>query len=118
MGSESLEKDKTNFTKYDLKDGDIVTLRNGAKLVYCDDCFYDIGNVINNGLYDLDDLTDDLRLNANSATWTNEIKDNDIMIVERPDSYTTIWHREEVKEMTLAQVCEELGYNVKIIKEE
>ena len=34
MGSEFLEKDKTNFTKYDLKDGDIVTLRNGAKLVY------------------------------------------------------------------------------------
>ena len=108
-----------NFTKYDLKDGDVVTLRNGARLMFSDESFSDIGNVINNGLYCLDDLTDDLRLNVNSAVWTNEKKDNDIMIVERPDSYTTIWHRkEEVKEMTLAQVCEELGYNVKIIKEE
>ena len=107
-----------NFTKYDLKDGDIVILRNGARLILIDGSFSDIGNTINNGLYDLDDLTNDLRLDANSATWTNEKNDNDIMIVERPDSYTTIWHREEVKEMTLAQVCEELGYDVKIIKEE
>lgn len=106
-----------NFTKYDLKDGDVVTLRNGAKLIYCDDCFYDIDKKIDNELTDFEDLTDDLKYDDNS--WGDTKANNDIMIVERPDSYTTIWHREEeVKEMTLAQVCEELGYNVKIIKEE
>lgn len=107
-----------NFTKYDLKDGDIVTLRNGAKLVYCDDCFFDFGDRIDNNLTDFEDLTNDLKYDDNS--WSVDTKaDNDIMKVERPTQYKTMYERkEEVKEMTLAQVCEELGYNVKIIKEE
>ena len=118
MGSEFLEKDKTNFTKYDLKDGDIVTLRNGAKLVYCDDCFFDIDNNIANILTDFEDLTEDLKYD--NSNWNADTKaNNDIMKVERPTQYKTMYERkEEVKEMTLAQVCEELGYNVKIIKEE
>ena len=34
------------------------------------------------------------------------------------DNLTCIWEREEVIEMTLAQVCKELGKNIKIIKED
>lgn len=42
-----------------------------------------------------------------------------IVKVEMPDYYT-LWEepKQEVKEMTLAEVCKELGYNVKIVKEE
>lgn len=119
MRSEFLEKDKIVFTKDDLKDGDVVTLRNGCKLVFCNGFFEEVlGNEDNTDLDGAFDLTDDLRYDSD-CLYTDEETDNDIMKVERPTQYKIMYERkEEVKEMTLAQVCEELGYNVKIIKEE
>ena len=46
-------------------------------------------------------------------------ENNDIMKVERPVMYHTVFERDEtVKEMTLDEICKALGYEVKIIKEE
>lgn len=114
MGSDFLEKNKTDFTKDDLLEGDVVTLRNGEKLVFVMNSFRDCnGSNMDNYLYSIGDLDKELKC-------SNDVRRNsDIIKVERPTQYKIMYERkEEVKEMTLAQVCEELGYNVKIIKEE
>lgn len=101
------------FTKDCLKEGDVVTLRNGEKLRYTDDKFSDLNDDPNNSIYDLSDLDDDL------TYYDRDEIENDIMKVERPLTYTTMFERkEEVREMTLKEICKELGYNVKIVKEE
>jgi len=101
------------FTKDDLQTGDVVTLRNGDKLfIDADMGFRDMNmSNSNNCLADLNDISNDLRYKHND-------EDNDIIKVERP-TYTTVFEREEneVKEMTLKEICDALGYEVKVIKE-
>lgn len=46
-----------------------------------------------------------------------ELFDTDILKVERPTSYETIYVKNETKEMTLKEICDKLGYEVKIVKE-
>lgn len=104
-----------NFTKDDLQDGDIVTLRNGDKLVYSkyNEDFTDLyDSNHDNYLCDLYNLDDDLTCNSYD-------EGSDIVKVERPTSYATMYEREEneVKEMTIAEIIEALGYEVKIVKE-
>lgn len=42
-----------------------------------------------------------------------------IIKIEEPTSYITVYEpKEEIKEMTLADVCKELGYEIKLIKED
>lgn len=103
----------SNFTKADLKEGDIVTLRNGERLfVGEDNRFTDVSNDYNNALCDFDGISDDL-----IRTYDNN--QEDIVKVERPVNYTTVYEREEnAKEMTLKEVCDALGYEVKIVKED
>lgn len=104
----------SNFTKDDLQTGDVVTLRNGDKLFIDEHMeFRDIDTTNNtNYLGDLDELSSDLLYQAMDG------EKNDIIKVERP-TYTTVFERdEEVKEMTLKEICDALGYEVKIIKED
>ena len=98
-------------TKYDLKDEDIVTLRNGDKLRYNenDEEFKDLTSDYTNSLSDLSDLNDDMTYDGDSR--------NDVIKVERAIGYETIFSR-ETKKMTVAEICKELGYEVEIIKEE
>ena len=98
-------------TKYDLKDEDIVTLRNGDKLRYNenDEEFKDLTSDYTNSLSDLSDLNDDMTYDGDSR--------NDVIKVERAIEYETIFSR-ETKKMTVAEICKELGYEVEIIKEE
>ena len=106
-----------DITKKDeLKNGDIVKLRNGDELIYFEDdgTFADLHNNQNNCLCDLDNLTDNMK--SDGYAYGEE---NDIMEVKRPVLYHNVFTRDEtVKEMTLKEVCDALGYEVKIIKEE
>ena len=96
-------------TKDDLKDGDVVTLRNGDKLIYCDEQFKDLDNPHHNGVCDLDDLYSDL------TSWE---ENDDIIKVERPATYYEVFNRDEsVREMTVEEISKALGYEVKIVKE-
>lgn len=78
---------KTQFTKSDLKDGDIVTQRNNDKKIVC------------NNAEELKGLNIYTRLLLNY--YTNDLVDKDgytgfdIMKVERPVQYETIFEREE-----------------------
>ncbi len=104
------------FTKDDLKDGDIVTLRNGDRLLFCDDCFYEFaeGESDNDLCYE-SELNTDLTYDDEDE----ECRKNDIVKVERPTTYITVFQRiEEKKEMTIAEIEKELGYGIKIIKED
>lgn len=100
--------------KYDIKDGDIVTLRNGDKLRWDGDSdhFIDIADNYNH-LCDMYDINDDMTMKDRDDS------DSDIIKVERAFEYKTVYKREEtvVKEMTIKEISEALGYEVKIVKE-
>lgn len=119
-----IEEDNDNFSwaedwlepveevksKDDLKDDDVVTLRNGDRLIYCDGQFKDLTYPHHNSLCDTYDIEDDL-------TGCNDDR-NDIIKVERPQFYYEVFNREEsVKEMTVEEISKALGYEVKIVKE-
>ena len=97
------------ISKDDLKNGDIVTLRNRDRLVFVGgEDFIDLSDDNDNYLSDICDLEDDL-------THEN-FKDSDIVKIERPVEYTTVFAREEVKEMTVEEISKALGYEVKVVK--
>lgn len=105
----------TSFiTKDDLKNGDIVTLRNGDKLIYSDGEFADISDDCDNRLTSKRDLNYDLTYGF------IDDENYDVIKVDRPTNYYTVFEREEtkVKEMTIEEISKALGYKVKIIKEE
>lgn len=83
--SEELELVKKQFTKADLKDGDIVTYRNGSKRTVIAE------KLINSGGY----------IAKNIDNYTEELKDTisgidlDIVKVERPIQYETMFERKE-----------------------
>ena len=101
------------MTKKNLKDGDIVTLRNGDRLVLFEEGFTDISEDNSNRLCDLEDL--DYNLNFGDGFGRNE--DYDIIKVEHPVKYETVYERkeEEVKELTVDEISEKLGYKVKVV---
>lgn len=107
---------KNIIKKTDLQNGDIVTYRNGDKrivdernatLVYLEDF---TNKALSLSSFDEDLLDKD----------TNEESQWDIVKVYRPSTEETFRteRTEKVKEMTLKEVCKELGYEVKIVKEE
>ncbi len=92
----------------DLQFADILTLRNGERYVVTDGYMH--GE--NSGYYcDCDELddeyNDDLTRDGNKA--------HDIVKVERAGQ--VIFEREEVIEMTISEISEKLGYEVKVVKE-
>lgn len=98
-----------SFKKSDLLDGDIVTQRNGNKKIYCIDRDGFVGINDKSYLY--------------HGNYTENLLDKDgdeiydIMKVERPAKYETVFIRDtEVKEMTIAEIEKELGYPIKVIK--
>lgn len=76
---------KVKFTKSDLKNGDIVTYRSGDKRTVV------AGNLINSSGY----------ISKKLNQYTNELKDTvagknlDIIKVERPSEYETVFERKE-----------------------
>lgn len=106
MGEDEFTKVK--FIKSDLKDGDIVTYRNGLKKIVSGDKL--CGN----------DLFAPLRY------YTEDLKDvdgeekNDIVKVERPVKYETVFEREEVLDETekkyLAEVIRPFRKRIQFIQ--
>lgn len=74
---------KVKFTKSDLKDGDIVTYRDGRKKIVFEDKFYGSNNFVL-----LKHYTEDLK-------DIDGEEENDIVKVERPVKYETVFERKE-----------------------
>jgi hypothetical protein len=108
------------FTKADLKTGDVVQLRNGEIGIVNGD----LGTIVMRDAFcNLKGFHDDL---------TREVFDtvaHDIVAVRRPESAyhcqfcafekkygALVYERKEVEEMTLAEVCRLLGKEIKIVK--
>lgn len=110
--------EENQFAKADLKNGMIIEHRDGDKYMVIDDRL-----VQEEGFFPLSDYNDDLT--------DNKYKKYDIVKVYKPitdrifdtydlfstDNLDLIWEREEVKEMTVAEIEEKLGYKVKVISD-
>lgn len=94
------------FTKSDLQDGDIVTYRDGRKRIKKGDRFVDSKNI--STFMPLCDYTNDLKDNLGDTEY-------DIVKVERPVKYETVYERaEEEKKEILDKV--EKNYLTNVIK--
>ena len=106
MGEDEFTKVK--FTKSDLKDGDIVTYRNGLKKIVSGDKLY--GN----------DLFTSLRYYPEDLKDVDGEEKNDIVKVERPVKYETVFEREEVLDETekkyLAEVIRPFRKRIQFIQ--
>lgn len=120
-----VDKKEKQFKKSDLKNGDIVELRNGERYVYIEkynDRFIyitDSDEVIVNlkdGEYSrLANYDDDLRYKGRGNCEYDIMKILDMSEFYRKQKWT--WEREKTEEMTLEEVCKELGKDIKIVKE-
>lgn len=83
FGEKELELLERQFTKSDLKDGDIVTQRNGLKKMVFENKLYGSNHFVSLTYY-----TEDLK-DANGD------EEYDIIKIERPEKYNTIFERKE-----------------------
>lgn len=106
-----------DFTLDNLQFADIVTTRNGERYVVAEGRIYGEGSDYKLDCDDLSDVYDEHLICINS--WGSNNSYFDIMKVERAGQ--VIWERseevKEVKEMTIAEISEALGYEVKVVKE-
>lgn len=93
----------------DLQFADILTLRNGERYVVANGCMYEEDN-------DYFCNEDYLENNYNNdLTRETGVREYDIVKVERAGQ--VIYERkEEAKEMTVEEISEALGYEVKVVK--
>ena len=122
---EPVDEKEKQFTKSDLKNGDIVELRNGQRYVYIEkynDRFIystDSDEVIVNlkdGEYSrLANYDDDLRYKGRGNCEYDIMKILDMSEFYKKPEWT--WERKKTEEMTLGEVCKELGRDIKIVKE-
>ena len=109
---------KKEFTKKDLKNGDVVKKRDGAVEIVCVDTET---LICTTGVNALDNIEYDLTSNIDRS--------HDIIAIRRPDKYhhcqftafernlgTLVYERKKVEEMTLEEVCKALGKEIKIVK--
>lgn len=92
----------------ELKFGDILIQRNGDRYVYADECMYGEHDSYYNDADTLDCYYD------SGFDYSDDQQEHDIVKVIRNGK--TIYEK-AIKEMTLKQICKELGYEVKIIKD-
>ena len=110
--TEDMFEKKTAFTKENLKSGMVVEYANGERRLVVDDVL-----LANNAWASLEgfknDLTDplgDLTINAVYEKRNAPLAS----VLSNPGEL--LWKREEIVEMTLEEVCKELGKNIKIVK--
>lgn len=122
-----VEGKKTENVKSLLKSGDIVVLRHGDKRkVFLD---YEtehygkgiISDIVNKHFNALTEYDNQLICSMSPLLDIVQIYrpryDSDVMSINL-DDYKLVWERKEVKEMTMKEICEALGYEVKIKKED
>ena len=103
------------FKKDDIQFGDIITLGNSERYVYAADRIFAEFEHTQRLDYRIFSRT----FNRNFEIILLDYKDDrncDIIKIERQGQIIYERKEEEV-EMTLSEVCEKLGYNVKIVKE-
>lgn len=110
------------MTLQDLKTGMVVEIRDGGKymIVNLDGELFGIGM---NCYITLDGE----QPHKSNMTWPDN-SDLDIMKVFKPalgsfnymlsDERNRIWDREEVRKMTVSEICKELGYKVEIVRDD
>lgn len=109
------------FTKDDLKTGDIVKRRNGETRIYIKEADMFIGSGVGDWEYghaytsDLSSVTA-LRYDIVKIIRPAVISDISFDAFEK-NLGRLVFEREETIEMTLEEVCKALGKNVKIVKE-
>lgn len=79
-------------------------------MIFIDDEFIDLEFRNDNGLVDIDDLTDDMRYEDSDR------KNSDIMEVQRPVEYKTIFKRDKIEKLTIDEIKERLGYDIELIE--
>lgn len=111
------------FTKSDLKNFDRVTLRNGE--VYT--AIVDAEILCNqSGFIEFSNYSDDLKYSYESPFYKDVNGTHDVITVRRPKTkfdYTPdmkprgeiVYERKETVEMTLEEVCKQLGKTIKIV---
>jgi hypothetical protein len=112
------------MTKADLKTGMRVTTRSGNHYMVLRDFIHSYGKTTNAivsidscSWSKLDDFTDDLKgCSKYSDIMKIEIPEHCYAIVGKKDyGFTTIWERNEVKEVTMADIEKQFGCKVKIV---
>lgn len=110
------------MTLQDLKTGMIVEIRDGSKylIVNRDGKLFGIG-------MDCYMTLDGEKPHKSNMTWPDD-SNLDIMKVFKPelrefsrmlsDERNCIWNREEVRKMTVSEICKELGYEVEIVRDD
>lgn len=106
---EPYETKESNFNKLDLKNGDIVTKRNGEKRTLVGKYLHNVKRASPLTYY-TEDLKD-----------AGGLKEHDIIKVERPVKYETVFERkeeilDEVEKRYLASVIKPFRHNVEYIK--
>ena len=116
--SDFMEKE---FTKSDLRNGDVVLRRDGCVRIYIES--YDLfigpcgGDWMRGGSYtkDLKVKSGDERYDIIAISRPNDISDMSFDAFEKKLG-RLVYEREETVEMTIEEVCKALGKNVKIVK--
>lgn len=102
-----------NFTKSELKSDMVVQTKDGSNYVVRGKWLYGTSSVIN-----IDHYQEDLTIRG--MPWLDIVKIYSGLFFNKfLEEYSNdlIWQREEVKEVTMAEVEEKFGYKVKIIKD-
>lgn len=124
-----VEEKKMENVKSLLKSGDIVVFGSGEKakvfLDYEPSLYHGKGilaYIKKRSYMVLSDYNDDLFTSSENEYYTiNKIyrpKHDGCVMSNNLNDYDLIWERKEVKEMTMKEICEALGYDVKIKKED
>lgn len=123
------EEEEMENVKSLLKSGDIVVFGSGEKakvfLDYEPSLYHGKGilaYIKKRSYMVLSDYNDDLFTSSENEYYTiNKIyrpKHDGCVMSNNLNDYDLIWERKEVKEMTMKEICEALGYEVKIKKED
>ena len=106
-----------SFTKDDLKSGMVVEFRSGKKYMMVDynGRLFGVGTATYFDDNKNEDLTSPVRREWDIMKVYEATEEYQLPI-NRWDDMQLIWERSEVKELTVAQLEEELGYKIKIVK--
>lgn len=109
-----------NMTKSDLRSGMIVKTREGERYITIvkEDGEIHFINLDGTTCLGSCDLLDDMTDNIDSDYDIIKIYKMDTTLRNCKTTKDLIWERQEQKEMTIAEIEKELGYSIKIIKED
>ena len=104
-----------NFTKSDLKNGMIVELRNGNRYMVVGTDLLGLNGYMGLCSYNKDLLKYDST--STDPDWDIVKVYKNIYHLDLKKANCIVWEREEVKEVTMAEVEEKFGCRVKIVKD-